>query len=296
MRRRRLRPSGGGKSSGGDRLKTTFTCRSCGTLVSRKPSEVRARYCSPKCYYDTGKIHHQRCRNCGVKFSSRNIRLSGCCSDECRKARMVARKSRVCAWCGESFTLFYPSVAHRFCSLACSNKSRTKPDVEIKCTGCGSLFRVPSGRKARKYCSKECGVKFRVGVNHPCYRGAKRPGYRGTNWKVQSGLARIRDGKLCRGCGEPSHETLSVDHIVAYRLAAKIAEENSLDPNDLRNLISLCRVCHSKKTHIEVMLLEGNVIGFISRVKVIIPEEIVLEALGLWGFWSVKKSVPRKSA
>ena len=120
------------------------------------------------------------------------------------------------------------------------------------------------------------------GENHPLFRGNRR-GYRGANWHKQAALARERDGGLCQGCGALCNEKASVDHIVPFRLTREYGAHESKDPNDLHNLISLCRSCHAKKTQAERKLLKGDVIGFLSVVRVFMPIDKVEAALIFWG-------------
>lgn len=76
-----------------------------------------------------------------------------------------------------------------------------------------------------------------AGEKNPAWRGGHR-GYRGPNWKSQRLLALHRDGHKCLACG--SVKQLTVNHIIPFRLFA-----SHVEANDLANLATLCRPCHS---------------------------------------------------
>jgi len=66
------------------------------------------------------------------------------------------------------------------------------------------------------------------------------------------------------------------------------------DPNDLDNLVCLCRKCHQKKTTgIERRLLRGDVIGFISKMKSFVGEERTIKALSLYNLYDEFKGSRR---
>ncbi len=92
---------------------------------------------------------------------------------------------------------------------------------------------------------------FRGGESH----------FRGTDWAKQAKKARKRDNNICGVCGKPKSkgEALSVDHIIPYRM---------FQCNELVNLISLCRGCHSVKTSaIETKIMEGDKLGFLQKAR-----------------------------
>jgi hypothetical protein len=79
-----------------------------------------------------------------------------------------------------------------------------------------------------------------------------------------------------------------VDHIVPFRMCKTY--EDGRDPNNLRNLICLCRSCHAKKTHMERKVLGGDVMGFISRAKAIVDLDRLLDALDYWGLVRLRQA------
>jgi hypothetical protein len=76
------------------------------------------------------------------------------------------------------------------------------------------------------------------GDKNPAWRGG-HAGYRGPNWQAQRRLALDRDGHRCLSCG--THEGLTVNHRIPFRLFTSSDEANALD-----NLATLCRPCHSR--------------------------------------------------
>jgi len=58
-------------------------------------------------------------------------------------------------------------------------------------------------------------------------------------WKILRETALIRDGRKCQLCGVT--ESLQVDHC--------FSRNNSILFFELKNLTTLCNVCHSRKTH-----------------------------------------------
>ena len=64
----------------------------------------------------------------------------------------------------------------------------------------------------------------------------------------------------------------------------------AVDPNDLVNLISLCRSCHQKKTGaIEYLLFSGNVAAFIEAMTGFIPKDRLDAVLALYGLTANRK-------
>ena len=80
-----------------------------------------------------------------------------------------------------------------------------------------------------------------------------RPDY-GPNWPEQRGRARQRDRFTCQRCGASESQTgreHDVHHRVPFRQFGYVPGENEayLQANDLANLVTLCRVCHSRVDH-----------------------------------------------
>ncbi len=131
--------------------------------------------------------------------------------------------------------------------------TRTAPEaqkVPVRCEQCGNPFGVPRwfarGTVRLHFCGKTCLDAWTSVLpedeSRLVLRG--RPEYRGGNWKVQTAVARERDGFRCRKCGvteETLGRQLDVHHKTPVRLFASAAAANRLD-----NLISVCASCHKR--------------------------------------------------
>ena len=263
----------------------TFNCKGCGAVVERPTKSINRgqKYCSPHCFYASGtKAKSRVCRNCGATFTNRNALRY--CGSSCFQEFIAKRKTTICAECKQPFQQMRPSLSQKYCSKKCEGAARTLPPRVFDCAHCGKSIAVRMVRNCpRKFCSKECQYAHTRGENHCLFRGNRR-GYRGANWLKQASAARLRDGGVCQGCGAICTEKASVDHVVPFRLTKLYGGRENKDPNDLRNLLSLCRSCHSKKTQAERKLLKGDMIGFITAVKCFLPIEKVQPALAFWGF------------
>jgi hypothetical protein len=66
----------------------------------------------------------------------------------------------------------------------------------------------------------------------------------------------------------------------------------SVDPNHIDNLASLCRRCHQiKTTRIEARLMVGDVNGFVEGIRSYLPTEMVEAALQLYGLLANRRVV-----
>ena len=186
----------------------------------------------------------------------------------CRACAYIARKNRTrparpCSVCGRMFQP-YPSALRRghgkFCSAACYNARRREQEkaIEVTCTACGTVFRrkvVFLRRSKQAFCSPRCAQRAHRGAAHVAWRGGSDPN-RGSGWARRAAAIRVRDRFECVRCGrsqEELDERLSVDHRIPWRyLPKRLANHPS-------NLVSLCRPCHSWKTHVEAKWLNGDV-------------------------------------
>jgi 5-methylcytosine-specific restriction endonuclease McrA len=272
------------------RTMKTFVCQGCSAEVTRWQKVIKAgkgKFCSPRCYY-AWKVAHPTphpsaipCPVCGKDFVPYGNQRT--CSMTCRLAKGNKKRQRACAHCGKTFEARQPSSSNKYCDISCMGAASRLPQREFDCLGCGKHVVLPMVRtRARKFCCRECQSGYMQGPQHPLFRGNRR-GYRGKNWHRQAALARERDGGICQGCRITCVQKASVDHIVPFRLTKQYGEREGKDPNDLRNLLSLCRSCHAKKTQAEPRLLRGDVIGFLAAVRVFLPADRVESALRLWG-------------
>ncbi|RPI52217.1 MAG: HNH endonuclease [Deltaproteobacteria bacterium] len=78
-----------------------------------------------------------------------------------------------------------------------------------------------------------------AGAKNPAWRGGHKD-YRGYNWSSQRKLALERDGHRCVKCGKT--KGITVHHKIPFRLFATYE-----DANELSNLETLCRKCHTDK-------------------------------------------------
>ena len=131
--------------------------------------------------------------------------------------------------------------------------ARRAPEIQkirVLCEQCGNRIDVPRwfalGNLRLHFCGKACLDAWTSVIpddrNRLVLTG--RPEYRGGNWKVQTALARERDGFRCRNCGvteETLGRQLDVHHKTPVRLFASAVAANRLD-----NLISVCRPCHKR--------------------------------------------------
>jgi hypothetical protein len=204
------------------------------------------------------------CAICGKPRS--NGSASKTCSPACgyRMRKLKLRNPRHCAACGAEFwpTRQYKTGWERHCSKRCAFQALRSKRIESKCLQCGTsvLRAVASTKRVRHhFCSQDCMKVYLRGPNSPLYRGDSDPN-RGGDWRRLAESIRARDGFRCRRCNRTQDENgqkLSVDHIIPWR-----AFDDKTEANDPSNLASLCRSCHSIKTHLfERLWLKGDRIG-----------------------------------
>jgi hypothetical protein len=263
-----------------------FICRQCNLEVEKTTKHHTGKFCSIICrnraLCDRKKANNPKRKACAVCSTAFYARGSKTCSMACKLEYGRRKRRRICPQCRAEYDSGFSRV--KFCSRKCAVLNQTLNPMTFDCLQCGKhvVTRTVTSRP-RKFCSRECGVIYHK--EHDTQgRGYERRAYRGANWPAQSKLARERDGFIC-ACGNvPKGEKLSVDHIIPFGLVKTFKEKRGdyIDPNELVNLISLCRSCHGKKTQAERKLLEGDMIGFFSEVKRIMPIERVNAALEWW--------------
>lgn len=172
---------------------------------------------------------------------------------------LVTKIPCTCLHCGKVFEVYPSRLKYgegKYCSGECSGlahridvsettysrkpKSNTGRRITIytstTCQYCGSSFTVSlktihAGHGL--YCSASCSMKA---------KGNNRKFSRGANWRAQSRLARERDKHVCRICGSKAgKKKLDVHHIIPF----KEFNGDYLTANQLSNLITLCRQCHT---------------------------------------------------
>ncbi len=235
------------------------------TPLRRKPrgkgTSTRKRKCAPP----------KPCKACGgpcpeFRLNGSWKEQSGTCSPACTsvlREKKREQKKRRCRHCDKLFSLINRGTGRNqsFCSQKC-HIAHAHPDAwtELPCDNCAKIVRrrkdwVKRGRDSHIFCDRECMTKFRVGENNSSWRGGSDPN-RGKGWLKISESARHRDGYRCRRCKKTQEENgqkLSVDHILPWRDFADDKKANNLD-----NLASLCRSCHSRKCGLERQWLKGD--------------------------------------
>ena len=200
------------------------------------------------------------CINCGKEFSKpyglgkMNWDRRIFCSKKCRTTGVLV----ACKICGKKFWRYKCNTNKRFfCSQKCYHKSKVgKPNlghpnkghtVTFKCSQCGKEKETTLSaynRSKYHFCNQSCwGVffgKLHSGSNHYKWVGGTTE-YPPTFNEQLRARVRVRDNFVCRVCDIPElecSERLSVHHI-----------DHNKENNDMSNLISLCKGCHTKTTN-----------------------------------------------
>lgn len=258
------------------------TCKHCGAEAPK--ARMNARFCSRKCKNAARaqrRLRESVCRQCGRAFCSIDAKFCSLkCWYEFAKTHS-ARAARKCKVCGGPLR---KDRSIQTCSYECFRKLRA---VTAHCEHCGTEFRRPrSTRGTMRFCSITCRNKaksmIKRGPQNQLWRGHRKDD-RGVTWKEARNETRDRDGHACQapGCGKPEPRgQMPVDHIVPFALAKSlIGVHPGYDPNNAANLICLCPSHHATKTSIELRLLRGDIVGFVSEVKRIIPWPRLVQAM-----------------
>jgi HNH endonuclease len=236
-------------------------CQECGKhIVSShfRPKKL-LRFCSPACWYrHLGSLKvKKKCEVCGAEFKPNYTERT--CSQKCGGVLRRKRFGGKCKECGESYWKCNSrGIDSGFCGSACCFKWKHRGAfVTFNCAHCGTERRrriVRTRPTKKRFCSSRCAKQFMVGQRSPLWRGGANED-RGSEWYSVSRKIRIRDGKVCQVCGCPQKkgDSLSVDHIIPFRVVNENIEVN---------LLSLCRPCHAVKTSIESRFLRGDILGF----------------------------------
>ena len=132
--------------------------------------------------------------------------------------------------------------------LGIGNPQEVPAEAQVACRQCGGRFITPAWYATRnialRFCSAACRVAWTKGVDAGRVKLPPRPDRRGGNWKIQSRLARERDGYQCRECGIAERQLgrqLDVHHRIPFRHF-----KSNVEANKLEHLISLCSSCHKR--------------------------------------------------
>ena len=118
---------------------TARTCPGCGVVWSAPPSNP-SQYCSKTCIFDSG-----------------------------RWGKPVERE---CLTCGAMFTVSPRKVGH-YCSRQCAHAGLAKGDVTKVCASCGDGFTVPLGRADEATCSHACRDAYFLRDRHHAWKGGE---------------------------------------------------------------------------------------------------------------------------
>lgn len=261
--------------------KVALSCGRCGQPVMKSPSRLLTSekvYCSKSCrsadmserfsgeanpFWGGGKVECP-CAACGkmVHRAPSAVRGAVYCSKKCQDS--VGRVIVPCDWCGaekEMTKWEQGRTPNHFCNRECfaawqkSDKNPQNKQIRVTCTMCDQEFmRSPSGYREGKpnFCSKTCAdvhQKQLRGLNHWNWRGGGKI-YYGDNWSEQRRAAVRRDNYRCQRCrrfrGQEGAK-LDVHHIKPFKSFGYIpgVNENYKEANDLSNLVTLCKSCHT---------------------------------------------------
>lgn len=188
------------------------------------------------------------------------------CSQACRAElawRVRTRKadiqmpSRTCQWCGEEFDRAPQEdpkrfTHRRFCSVPCVSANanyvhqrRLYGDDMHRDRHCGYCNTLLVRRDdesfakfmARHTCDIVCGAKF-MGINKRVPEHLRRGTYGPAFYRMRE-VIRERDHHTCQLCGALPSTTAHAVHHIDY-------DKDNCDPD---NLITLCRVCHTKTNY-----------------------------------------------
>jgi endogenous inhibitor of DNA gyrase (YacG/DUF329 family) len=132
------------------------------------------------------------------------------------------------------------------------NNHAPRTGITKNCETCEKPFYVkPYKIEKAKFCSEKCRtIAFvpKCGPNNPQWKGGRDKNYYGPNWHSQRRIARDRDNHACQQCGKTERDNgrkLDVHHIRDFR---EFGLNRYEEANQISNLISLCRNCHSQIT------------------------------------------------
>ncbi len=222
----------------------------CGQLIPQwvkygKGRPVQVRFV----HGHNGKTHtNTTCDYCGKLYQIPPYLLKrnkhNFCSQDCNRASRRKQELVTCTNCGNSFSLPLNRIlkaTHFFCNRECKHAYQS---TIRDCAACGKQIKVPLSRakQERVYCDFKCQhiglALFNRGQTNGNWTGTTRQ-YRGTNWRPMRRKTLDRDNHMCRLCGKQTG--LAVHHLIPIRFFATPEQGN-----ELSNLVTLCRACHSK--------------------------------------------------
>lgn len=228
-----------------------LACKNCGGIFQVPPSRAKeAKYCSTECAYEHWRKTKERqhkvtktCLQCGKEFETWPAwekKGSGkYCSRDCYRDSKRKQETRICAYCGDPFSI-KKSASDICCSWECRvARSKTEEWPTWKkqlrqCEQCGKEFWIKRSEILHgrgHFCSKKCHYESRtiVGIPVPAF-------YTGAEWRTIRDKILERDEHKCQSCGF-SGKGLHIHHVELKRDGGN---------EDESNLITLCNSCHMK--------------------------------------------------
>ncbi len=166
------------------------------------------------------------CPICGCSFWNRpNTRY---CSKECKRSQWRQRYSHECLHCGKVFTS--EDRVSLYCSKGCAsaNSPLLVAAHDKLCLACDRPF---VGSLLQLYCSESCKPRP--------YQNAKWHSFRAEY---------LKSNPNCAKCGQPAVEC---HHVIPHRGDAYLFA-------DFASVIGLCKSCHSRATHDELIAQLAN--------------------------------------
>lgn len=208
----------------------TITCPDCGILITKtSPNTKRCKPCALSAHGQTGVgFVPKSCERCNVVYTPSGASQKVCdtCKPEFRREKESAAKAKIreasgrpakgsiqqCSSCGDDF-IYRSSVQHR----------------------CGECQRKFNMRRIHEWLAEnpEIDKTYRKRyADNRLFDGNRK-------------VAMERDNHACQHCGSVSD--LQVHHIDGNGVTSPKEQRN----NDLANLLTLCRSCHTKVHHKE---------------------------------------------
>jgi endogenous inhibitor of DNA gyrase (YacG/DUF329 family) len=234
--------------------RSKIICQFCKKVID-KPMHQRTIFCSKNCQLEASKVQRKRvCEQCRKIFYVKNEGVKGrFCSHKCMGIAYRGERIRYnCETCGKPVEK--PIIhAGKFCSIKCAKVHLRKDPIVYICQECGNqYYKIGSKGRGEKYCSQVCSGKANIAKPNPFYH----KNYRGPAWHKIARNIRERDNYECKICGKiGTDKTIDVHHIISFRLFGS----DYSSANDPKNLISLCRSCHSKVGHGTIQLYTSSV-------------------------------------
>jgi len=222
-------------------------CDGCGIIFERKPSAIKKH---------GHNFHSKECYN---KWLSKNQKSE---KNSLRKSGSHVKSGKVkvkCDYCGKTIKIFRRDIKrnkYHFCNNKCrgkwiseNRKGENHPDwqrVDIECDQCGVIFKqIVSKIKRNKHnfhnnkCKGEWESEHRKGENNYCWRGGSSFEPYGTEFNDElKDYIRWMDNYECQCCGYTEKQ-------LGYKLSVHHIDYDKKN-NSIRNLISLCKLCHGK--------------------------------------------------